>query len=257
MAASTAVIANAALAHLGATGRIVTLSSDTTTEGKACRQFYPLARRQALAAAKWQSQTIQSTLTLVETFTATNAEWAFSYRMPEDCITPLRVLWEGIRNPLGDQQAPYRQVADNASTAWSSGTAYTVGQYASAAGVWYRCILAHTNHTPPNGTYWVALTLSDGPPPLVWTDVEDAVLEYVADLNDPTRFDPLLEAAIAAMLAWFIAPQITGVEPGTREHVATTYNALITRAQAHNYNAKQPDVPPVSTYQAARVRGRR
>lgn len=39
--------------------------------------------------------------------------------------------------------------------AWSAATAYGVGDHVSSGGVTYRCILAHTNHVPPNVTYWV------------------------------------------------------------------------------------------------------
>lgn len=38
--------------------------------------------------------------------------------------------------------------------AWSSSTAYIVGDAVSLAGTSYICILGHTNHTPPNATYW-------------------------------------------------------------------------------------------------------
>jgi hypothetical protein len=41
--------------------------------------------------------------------------------------------------------------------AWSSSTAYVVGGLVSYGGIKYYCILANTNHTPPNATYWYAL----------------------------------------------------------------------------------------------------
>jgi hypothetical protein len=41
--------------------------------------------------------------------------------------------------------------------AWSSATAYVAGQIVSSAGASYVCILAHTNQTPPNATYWKLL----------------------------------------------------------------------------------------------------
>ena len=43
-------------------------------------------------------------------------------------------------------------------TAWSSSTAYRVGDLALSGGTQYFCWTAHTNQTPPNSTYWVALT---------------------------------------------------------------------------------------------------
>lgn len=43
---------------------------------------------------------------------------------------------------------------NRAYPAWSGATAYTVGSYVISAGAVYRCRLAHTNHVPPNTTYW-------------------------------------------------------------------------------------------------------
>ncbi|MET4722029.1 hypothetical protein ABIF63_006135 [Bradyrhizobium japonicum] len=41
--------------------------------------------------------------------------------------------------------------------AWSGATAYTVGDVVSLNGSSYACLLDHTNHTPPNATYWQLL----------------------------------------------------------------------------------------------------
>lgn len=41
--------------------------------------------------------------------------------------------------------------------AWDSGTDYTVGDVVSLGGSSYVCVLDHTNHTPPNVTYWQLL----------------------------------------------------------------------------------------------------
>ena len=39
---------------------------------------------------------------------------------------------------------------------WTSSTSYIVGQYCISGDVLYKCILANTNHQPPNSTYWKA-----------------------------------------------------------------------------------------------------
>lgn len=44
-----------------------------------------------------------------------------------------------------------------AATGWSNATAYIVGDLASRLGVTYYCTAAHTNHQPPNASYWYAL----------------------------------------------------------------------------------------------------
>jgi hypothetical protein len=40
---------------------------------------------------------------------------------------------------------------------WSAATAYSANDVATLAGSSYVCILAHTNQTPPNATYWAVL----------------------------------------------------------------------------------------------------
>jgi hypothetical protein len=44
----------------------------------------------------------------------------------------------------------------NTSYQWNSSTAYAVGAYRSYGGVWYRCLVAHTNQSPGHTTYWSA-----------------------------------------------------------------------------------------------------
>jgi prepilin-type N-terminal cleavage/methylation domain-containing protein len=43
-----------------------------------------------------------------------------------------------------------------APTAWSSSTAYAVGDVTVSSSTYYRCTEAHTNQAPPNATYWIA-----------------------------------------------------------------------------------------------------
>ncbi len=41
---------------------------------------------------------------------------------------------------------------------WANGTSYVVGDLVCVEGINYYCILAHNGHTPPNTTYWYALS---------------------------------------------------------------------------------------------------
>jgi hypothetical protein len=51
----------------------------------------------------------------------------------------------------------YWQMHDPATTpTWSSLTAYVVDDMVARSGAYYRCITAHSNHAPPNATYWAA-----------------------------------------------------------------------------------------------------
>lgn len=55
---------------------------------------------------------------------------------------------------------------------WVSTTSYAVNDIVTLAGIMYICILAHTNHTPPNATYWSVLHTKghaiDGDPDTYW-----------------------------------------------------------------------------------------
>lgn len=70
-----------------------------------------------------------------------------------------------IRNPgqaWTIARSNFEGVLTIAATAWSSATAYVVGNLASRLGVVYRAILAHTNQQPPNATYWTVVSIAAG-----------------------------------------------------------------------------------------------
>lgn len=68
--------------------------------------------------------------------------------LPPSTIIPLDGYCEVFKHDLA---------MTSVAAAWNSGTAYVIGDCASVAGVDYVCILGHTNHTPPNATYWIPL----------------------------------------------------------------------------------------------------
>lgn len=260
MAASPAALVNAALAHLGQPGTITTLSTDVTPAGKAGRTFYDRARIETLKAHRWACALTQSALTLYETFADTDErEWLYRYRLPEDCLTPHRIVW-GVRNPNPLQQYPFRLVADAVSTAWDIATTYDAGEYASVTTsgtvVWYRALRETVGDAPASSASdWVAI--DGGPPMFLDCDREDAVLEYVYDADDPTRFTMDLESAIVALLAFYIAPIVTvnGSAGPLQANAYALWQQLIFQAQTNDYLARQRDVPPVSTYEARRITG--
>ena len=73
------------------------------------------------------------------------------------------VVWHAGA-PYPDSSNPELQVRDVTATAvgagmvwrgaWNSGTSYSSNDAVSFNGASYICILANTNHTPPNATYW-------------------------------------------------------------------------------------------------------
>lgn len=69
-------------------------------------------------------------------------------------------------------------------TAWSSGTAYVIGDLVSLSGTNYYCILGHPNHTPPNATYWYAMpgTIYEIPTPYAEADLFSVHFVQAADV---------------------------------------------------------------------------
>ena len=256
MAASTAAIANLALSHLGSTAVVITdLAADTTLEGKSCRQFYSQAVRETLLAHPWNVAQVQAALTLVEAVTTDPMEWAYKYRVPEDCLMPQRVLWQNIRTPPSGYRVPYRLLRDTESTTYNAATAYVVGDYVLSATIWYRCILAGTGQTPVSSpTYWTATaTYSGVPPQWLLCDAASAWLEYTVDLTDPRDFTPDLDNAVAARLAFYVAPKLALGNPNVRGEMAGLWDFLIRAARANDANNEQRDPEPPSSFEMARL----
>lgn len=76
--------------------------------------------------------------------------------------------------------------------AWSSGTAYAIGDIAKSGGINYYCIAAHTNQVPPNATYWYAMptnpNLYEIPNPYAAADLMD--IHYVQSADVLTLVHP-------------------------------------------------------------------
>ncbi len=69
---------------------------------------------------------------------------AYGYQTTRD-----DVIWNAGAAGKVETLPPYYEGA------WSSSKAYLADDFVVSGGTQYRCILGHTNHVPPNGTYWV------------------------------------------------------------------------------------------------------
>mgnify|MGYP001588529416 CR=1 FL=1 len=255
MSASSATIANLALAHLGTSSVVITnLTTDTTLEGKALRAFYETARRETLMAHAWHCAQKTVALTLIEAVDDTVPEWVYKYRVPEDCLMPQRIKYAGIRNPVPGQRIPYVVRKDTESTTYDAGTTYTVGQYAESASIWYRALRTTVGDTPVSSTSdWVTIaapTTPDGvPPEWLFCDVASAEIEYTMNLTDTRFYTPDLDNAIAAKMAFYAAPKIAR---DRQADMAQLWNFLIRQARANDVQTEERDPAPMSSFEAAR-----
>lgn len=259
MSASSATIANLALSHLGGSAVVITnLTTDTTTEGKSCRAFFETARRETLVGHAWRCAQKTAALTLIEVVADAEPEWKNKYRLAEDCLQPQRILWAGIRNPVPGQRVPFWVRRDTVSTTYSAGTTYATGEYAESAGIWYRALRETIGDTPVSSpSDWVTIaapTTPDGvPPDWVFCDIEDASMEYTMNLTDTRYFTPDLDNAIAAKLAFYVAPKVAREQPGLRMEMAQLWQFLLDQARVNDINGEQRDENPVSSFEAARL----
>ena len=174
--ASPVEICKVALANLGAENLVSSIDPpDGSVEAGYCATFYPLARSRMLEATKPSFAQRRQALTL----NATNAStvWAYSYAWPSDCLKPLRVL-----------------ESSGASLFLEPGYA---GPLSPAQG-----------HERGTANFELeGRTL--------YCDEPDAVLVYVFDEVDTTRWTPLFTEAVEALLSSYLAgPLIKGQEGG-------------------------------------------
>lgn len=252
MAASTAEIANLALSHLGSGAVvIVTLATDTTAEGKALNAHYTRARREVLKARAWSFAQVTVALTLVETFTEATADFPYSYRLPEDCVQPQRIIIAGVRTPRASSKRPFQLNRDADSTAYDAAVTYAIHKYVSTGGTWYRALRETINDPPASSASdWVAIAAA--PPMLISCDLLDAVLEYTQDVTETREFPPDFENALAARLAMYAAPRIVKDAGEKRQEMAQLYAFLINEARANDIDSQQRDEDPASDFEAAR-----
>ena len=211
--ASTADIWNTALTHVGAAGRIVDpMTPDGSREAELCKVFYPIARRHLL-----ESSTAWSFATKRVTLSRVenkNTEWQFAYGTPSDMVRVVRVV-----SP--SQAGATLRSADDVPA--------------------YTAALGHPS----------AVELVNNVP-VLYTDIPDAVLVYIADAADPGRFSPLFVTALGYTLASFIAGGLVKGVAGVRlagelREVAASFTADAATAQANGMQDQTMPVTPMIT----------
>lgn len=163
-------IANIALSNIGAENLVSSIDPpDGSVEAGYCATFYPIARTVLLEAVK--PSFAKKRATLAEEATNPSA-WAYAYAKPSDCLRPLRLLpAESLASIFADDD--------------------------TAAALLDRLMVAEADS---------ARFEAEGN--TILCDVEDAVLIYVFDQTDTTKWTPLFADAVAAMLSSYLAGPI-------------------------------------------------
>lgn len=104
-------IANLALARLGVTRSISSFEEVTNKESILCKQFYAQSRDFVLSDHPWPYLIRYRDLALIEE--NPNADWAYSYRYPNQCLRIIRLV-DG--NKSDTSRIPYEFGNDDSGT---------------------------------------------------------------------------------------------------------------------------------------------
>jgi hypothetical protein len=88
---------------------------------------------------------------------------------------------------------------------------------------------------------------------LIFTDLEDAFVEYTFKETNPENFDPDFVSALSYLLAHKIGPRVAGGDQfKLSDRAYQYYRAAIAEARANSVNELQPDPEPDSIFMRAR-----
>jgi hypothetical protein len=248
-------ICEQALGHLGIGDTITNVSTDQTAIAKAFRRFYQptLDELQETVPWAWAKRYFDFTAQ-AGSGTVTVAANVGTFTVSQD-----KTLNVGDTITINDVE--YVIGARTSGLVWAtSGANVTAQAFTIAKGVtanptldWgyaYRVPskvlavrrLVDGNRTPIRTNWPVFWMGSDATGKLLYTDETTPVIEYTESITDPTQYPPNFVAALAALLAFKVAPLLTGGDPnrlGLRAlQVAQGY---ILEATASDANQNQPD----------------
>lgn len=168
---------NMALSHIGSDAVVAAIDPpDGSVEAGHCARFYPIARAELIESHAWGFARRRVALAEV---TNPSDVWAFAYALPSNCLKPLRVLNSNTLSALGffPPISPFITASELAA----------FDERGSAD-----CDIE-------NG--------------VLLCNEEDAVLLYMVDVIDTSKFTPSFNTSLSYLLAAFLAgPIIKGRE---------------------------------------------
>ena len=181
--ASAVSICNNALGHLGDEAAISAIDPpDGSVQASHCARIYPMARDELLEMHNWRFATKRAALALVTT-TEQPQEWAYTYAYPT-CIRVIAVRPE------------------NEPTTSNSGLIFDEQEFL----------------TKPQTFPFTIEALADGTQ-VIYTNVENATIHFVANITDTAKFSLLFCAALARLMAVYLAGPIIKGKAGAAEAV--------------------------------------
>lgn len=179
--ASEIDICNLALSHIGDVASVSAITPpDGSVQSEHCARFYPIARDMVVESHNWNFALRRAPLSLLAT-TGLPHGWSFQYAHP-NCLKVVAV---------------YPADTDSATP---SGTIFEGAEFAARMGRMFPFTIE---------------SLTTGAR-VIYSNVEDATVLYVARITDTTRFGPHVVNAMSRLLASFVAGPIIKGEKGTK-----------------------------------------
>jgi hypothetical protein len=214
-------ICNQALANLGDDATVSSINpSDGSAQADLCSRFYPQARDSLLEMYAWGFATKRVTLALLG---SNWSEWKYAYAVPNDALNLLAVM--AIDAP-DDYVAP----------------GYVAPGYVMTS------ILGAYTQQP-----FVAENDGNGNQ-IIYTNIENAVLRYTAQISDTSLFSPLFTDTLAWLLTSKLAGPILKGNAG-ESAIANAYKmfrTLMSQATQSDANQRKINLRPQTVWMANR-----
>lgn len=208
---SKAGICNLALFHIGNGKSIADFDTEESHEARACRVFYDDVLEEVLKVRHWPFAKKFATLALVETDPTT--EWKYSYRYPSDCLEVRRIIDDLSNQSDLDNLGGERAV-----------------------------ILLDGPRIP----YVLG---SDDQGFLIYTDKENAQIEYTRRVDEIVRWPADFKMAVSALLGFYIAPRLAAGDPfKMADRCFQLYTKKLDNASANAGNEEQQRPDPDSEF---------
>lgn len=195
-------ICNMALSHLGANAAVQAIDPpDGSAEAGYCAQFYDVARKEALEADGWLFARTRKALVATAN---PSSVWLYAYQKPSDCVKAERVLQLAyIQSLLWWPFAPVI-TADEVQTWSEKGSA--------------------------------AFEIEGD---VILCNEPDAVLFYVKDVTDTTKFTPSFTTFFSYLFASYLAGPIVRGDAGAKTAAQLRQVAARVRGEAATISANQ------------------
>lgn len=194
-------IANMALSHIGVTRYIEDIDHDNSKEAQVIRRFYDQSRKFALSSNDWTFARKNQVLALLADETDPN--WQYVYKMPIDCLEPRRMVqpflpqYNGIHQAYPGMELNEQVLPDKLKVPYVKGVA------------------------------------NDNSTRTILTNIEEAQLQYTANIDNINLFSSPFVDVLAYRLAMYICVPLTAT-PQLLQTLEANYSMIISSAAAQD-----------------------